>query len=128
MLSKPNINPQMELLIKKISNSKKYVPMGLSKRHCFLHYCNRTFLIGRATIDCTSDRSIYLKTSPYSETDTYSKICLKSTMERFVKILEGYYFRNISFSQSLLYEINFMNFFNTSLIFTPEVFLLCKKV
>ena len=38
------------------------------------------------------------------------------------------YFRNISFSRSLLYEINFMNFIITGLIFTPGLFILCKKV
>ena len=50
-------------------------------------------------------------------------------MECFAKIVKGCnYFRNISFSRFLLYEINIMNFLNTSLIFTPEVFILCKKV
>ena len=35
--------------------------------------------------------------------------------------------RNISFSRSLLYDTD-MNFFNAGLIFTPEDFILCKKV
>ena len=49
-------------------------------------------------------------------------------MERFAKIVKGCnYFRNISFSCFLLDEINVMNFLNTGLIFTPEVFILCKK-
>ena len=34
----------------------------------------------------------------------------------------------MSLSRSLLYEINFMNFFHTRLTLTPEVFILCKKV
>ena len=37
------------------------------------------------------------------------------------------YFHNTSFSGSLLWKIN-MNFFNTGLIFTREVFILGKKV
>ena len=50
-------------------------------------------------------------------------------MECFAKIVKRCnYFRDISFSRFLLYEINIMNFLNTSLIFTPEVFILCKKV
>ena len=36
-------------------------------------------------------------------------------------------YRNISLQRSLLCEINVMNVFNTDLIFTPEVFILCKK-
>ena len=50
-------------------------------------------------------------------------------MECFAKIVKGCnYFRNISFSRFLLYEINIMNFLKTSHVFTPEVFVLCKKV
>ena len=50
-------------------------------------------------------------------------------MERFAIIFNGYnYFRNISFSHSLLYEINIINFIKIGLIFTPKVFILCKKV
>ena len=51
-------------------------------------------------------------------------------MECFAKIIKGCnYFRNISFSRFLLYEINIMNFLKTStiIIFTLEVFVLCKK-
>ena len=49
-------------------------------------------------------------------------------MECFAKIDKRCnYFRDISFSRFLLYEINIMNFLNTSLIFTPEVLFLCKK-
>ena len=29
---------------------------------------------------------------------------------------------------SILYEINIINFFNTCIIFTPIVFILCKKI
>ena len=44
-------------------------------------------------------------------------------------IVKSYnYFCNIIFSRSLLYEINIMNSFNAGLIFTPEVFIPCKKV
>ena len=47
-----------------------------------------------------------------------------STMECFEKIVNGCnYFRDISFSRFLLYERNIMNFLNTGLIFTPEVFM-----
>ena len=50
-------------------------------------------------------------------------------MECFAKIVKGCnYFRNISFSRFLLCEIYIMNFLNTGLFFTPEVFVLRKKV
>ena len=50
-------------------------------------------------------------------------------MEYFAKIVKGCnYFRDISFSRFLLYEINIMKCLNTGFIFTPEVFSLCKKV
>ena len=35
---------------------------------------------------------------------------------------------DISFSCSVLHEIIIMKFFNALLIFTPAVFILCKKV
>ena len=71
----------------------------------------------------------YSEPETYSEPRAYSEPCPTSTMERFAKIVKGYnYFRNINFSRSLLYEINTMNSFNTGLIFTPEVFILCKQV
>ena len=38
------------------------------------------------------------------------------------------YFCGISLSRSLLHEVNIMNFFNTGLIFTLEVVILCKKL
>ena len=37
------------------------------------------------------------------------------------------YFCNISFSRALPYDINIMSFFNSGLIFGPEVFILYKK-
>ena len=37
-------------------------------------------------------------------------------------------FRNFSFSDSLLYAVNIMNSFNSSLICTSEVSFLCKIV
>ena len=50
-------------------------------------------------------------------------------MECFAKIVKGCnYFRDISFSRFLLYEINIINFLNTGLIFALEVFILCKEV
>ena len=56
-------------------------------------------------------------------------------MRPFAKIVNGYhyicnynYFRNISFSRSLLYEISIMNFIKTGLIFTPEVLLYVKNM
>ena len=49
-------------------------------------------------------------------------------MESIAKIVKGCnYFRDISFSRFLLYEINIMKFSNTGLIFPPELFILCKK-
>ena len=46
-----------------------------------------------------------------------------------MKIVKGCnYFRDINFARFLLYGINIMNFLNTVLIFTPEVFILCKNV
>ena len=48
-------------------------------------------------------------------------------MESFAKIVKGcIYFCNISFSRFLLYEIKIMIF--SGLVFTPELFILCKKV
>ena len=38
------------------------------------------------------------------------------------------YFCSISLSRSLPHEINIMNFFNTGLIFTLEVVILCRKL
>ena len=55
----------------------------------------------------------------YSESEAYSEPCQTSTMKRFAKIFNAIiilakyiYFRNTSFSRSLLYEINIMNFSN----------------
>ena len=54
-------------------------------------------------------------------------------MECFAKIVNGYNYLDNLFSQyqlsrSLLYEINIVIFFNAGLLFTPEVFILRKKV
>ena len=50
-------------------------------------------------------------------------------MECFAKTVNAYkYFRDISFSRFLLYEISIIIFLNAGLIFTPEVFILCKNV
>ena len=57
-------------------------------------------------------------------------------MEHFAKIVNGYnncynyldnFFRNISFSRSLIYEINIVVFLIICFISTPEVFIVCKK-
>ena len=57
-----------------------------------------------------------------------SNFCQISSMEYIAKIVKGCnYFRDISFSRFLLYEINIMKFSNTGLIFPPELFILCKK-
>ena len=57
-----------------------------------------------------------------------SNFCQISSMESIAKIVKGCnYFRDISFSRFLLYEINIMKFSNTGLIFPPELFILCKK-
>ena len=69
------------------------------------------------------------RTRAYSAPGAYSKLCQTSTMECFAKIVKDCnYFRNISFSRFLLCEINITKILNTGLIFTPEVFTLCKKV
>ena len=69
------------------------------------------------------------KTLVYSEPGAYSKLCQTSTMECFAKIVKSCnYFCDITYSRFLLYEINIMKFLNTGLIFTPEVFTLCKNV
>ena len=48
----------------------------------------------------------------------YSESCQTSTMERFAKIVNSYnYFCNVSFTRSVTYEINIMDFFNTCLTF-----------
>ena len=69
----------------------------------------------------------------YSEPEAYSKSSQTSTVELFGKqlttiiIFASYnYFHNFSFSCPLVHEINMI--FNAGLIFTPEVFILCKKV
>ena len=65
----------------------------------------------------------------YFEPEAYSGSCQISMVTCFVKKVNGYrYFCNISFSCSLLYEIKITNFFSEALIFTPEVFILRKKV
>ena len=70
----------------------------------------------------------YIQNPAYSGSESYSEPSQKSTIERFVKIANGYnYFRNMSFSRYLLYEISIViSFFNTALTFAPEVFILCK--
>ena len=54
----------------------------------------------------------------YSKFEAYSETYQTSTMKCFAKIVNGYnyftnynYFQSISLPRSLLYEINFMNFF-----------------
>ena len=76
---------------------------------------------------CIQNPGIF-RTLAYSGSESYSEPSQKSTIERFVKIANGYnYFRNISFSRYLLYEISIViSFFNTALTFAPEVFILCK--
>ena len=60
--------------------------------------------------------------------EAYSEHCQRYQL--MTKIIYANYscYLNISFSRSLLYEMNIMDFFNTGLIFTPEVFILYKKV
>ena len=61
------------------------------------------------------------------EPEAYSKLSQTSTTKHFAKIVNSYkYFHNIGFTPSLLYEKD-MTFFNAGLIFTPEVYILCKK-
>ena len=49
-------------------------------------------------------------------------------MEHFAKIVHYTYLRKVSFSRYLLYEINIMNVIKTRIIFTPQEFILYKKV
>ena len=68
------------------------------------------------------------RTMVYSEPEAYSELCQTCKIERFAKIINfNNCLRNLSFSRSLLYETNTMNYFNTGLIFTPEVLILCKN-
>ena len=70
----------------------------------------------------------------YSEPQAYSEPCQTFTMEHFAKILTAIiifanynHFRKISFSRSLLYEVNIMDIFDTGLIFTSEYLFHEKK-
>ena len=66
------------------------------------------------------------RTLSYSEPKVYSVPCQTYAIEVIAKIVNGYNcFRNISFSHSLLNEIN--KTFNTGLIFAPKVFMQHKK-
>ena len=64
----------------------------------------------------------------YVVPEAYSEHCQKYQLMTKIIYANYSYKLNISFSHSLLYETNIMDFFNTGLIFTPEVFILCKKV
>ena len=71
-----------------------------------------------------------LTTLAYSESEAPSEPCQTSTIDLLTSIIiyANYtYFRNTSFSGSLLYEINIMIFLITGLIFTPEVFIIFKS-
>ena len=62
-----------------------------------------------------------------SEPDAYSESCQTSTLVCFVKIVYRYnYFHNISFSRSLLYELNIMNFL-MQVSFSPQKYLFYIK-
>ena len=72
------------------------------------------------------NRGIF-RTVACSEPEAYSQPCQASTRECFEEKINGYYYlHNISFSLSLLHKINYMNYFDTGLIFTPKEFILCK--
>ena len=78
---------------------------------------------------CDTDNPHIFRTLARWEPKAYSEPCQTSLMECFAKIVNNYnYFCNIIFSFSLLYDINIMKFYNSGLIFTPEVYILCKKV
>ena len=65
----------------------------------------------------------HIKNPGVFRTLTYLEPCQTSSIQHFAKMVNGYnYFRNISFSRSLLYEKN-VNFHNAGLIFTPELFI-----
>ena len=68
---------------------------------------------------------VYLEPRHIRNPGAYSKAC----QNIFDSVLRNYhYIRDISFSRFLLYETNIIKFLNTGLIFTPEVFILRKKV
>ena len=74
------------------------------------------------------------RTLVYSKSEAHSEPCQTPTISVFRKqlmatiIFTNYnYFCSISQPRSLLDEIN-INLFNTGLIFTPEVVILCKKL
>ena len=70
----------------------------------------------------------YSEPETYLESETYSELCQTSKLKSYAKKVNGNnYFRNVSFSRCPLYKIN-INFFNTCLICTPEVYILYKKV
>ena len=75
----------------------------------------------------TYSEPCYIQNHGIFRTSEYSEPCQTTTMENFTKILTAIiifanynYFRKISFSCSLLYEVDIMNIFDTGLIFTPE--------
>ena len=76
------------------------------------------------------------RTLTYSRCGACSERCQVSMMKTFAKIINSTiiiftnynYFHSIGLKNSLLHEINIMNFFNTGLIFTPEVVILYKKL
>ena len=68
-----------------------------------------------------------LRTSYILRTRTCWELCQASTAKHIAKIVNSYnYFHNISFSPSQLYEKN-MTFLNAGMVFTLEVYILCKK-
>ena len=72
-------------------------------------------------------RILTFRTLSYSEPEVYSVPCQTYAIEVIAKIVNGYNcFRNISFSHSLLNEIN-KTFFNAGLIFARKVFMQHKK-
>ena len=68
-----------------------------------------------------------LRTNHILRTRTCWELCQTSNAKHIAKIVNSYnYFHNISFSSSQLYEKN-MAFLNAGLVFTLEVYILCKK-
>ena len=78
-------------------------------------------------------RILLYKILGYLEQEAYSEPCRTLQWNTFenqltaIIIFASYkYFCNISFSWPAAHEINLI--FNTSLIFTPEVFIICQRV
>ena len=90
-----------------------------SKLYVILAYSEPTYIENT----CTFRTRGILWVLAYSKPRGYSESCQTSTMLRSPKMVNDYKcFCNISFSHSLLHEINIIILFNACLIFIPKVY------